>query len=287
MAGTESRTDDVQRMIDEYLSQDFSTEIDDIFLNVLGRHAETFDFQDNQLLNEKAIVMNHQEDRRISALGRSVIPMIASGFSQQGAAAIFVLAYNLKDPSNGQYIFDLPPEAINTGDVSYIELPAQVLYSARAHEPLPAISNVGEEAGAYCYLAASLLRMFIKSEEDYVRAFNQITTGYAKFFGKPMPISPPRPSVDAIRTLSHFFTNKVIYKASLFRILYCSGNTKRAAGMRRFLYENYLENTGMHAVSIFAKLCAKLNCRAAVLLEAMNSRQYHRANQSLRDYDGT
>jgi len=86
----------------------------------------TEDFLDNQYLDQLAIALDTVQDDALAALGRATIPMIASGFSQRGAGALFLLAYNLKDPIDGTPVFDMPEEIVNEHDKHYTELPEDV-----------------------------------------------------------------------------------------------------------------------------------------------------------------
>jgi len=200
--------------------------------------------------------------------------MIVSGFSQRAAGAIFVLAYALKDNADGNYVFDMPHDAVSLEDISYDSLSERFPTTNRAHAPMPNTNNNAEEARAYSYLAASLLRLFRTNEDNYIGAFNHIVTGYSRFYNRQMPIFPPQPTLEGIRTLSHYFSHCGVFKATLFRILYCGGGTKNAEGLRSFLYENHLSNTGMHIWSIFGSLVDKLNCKPGVILSALQKKEY-------------
>lgn len=152
----------------------------------------------------------------------------------------------------------------------------------RQDTSLPATHNIQGEAIAYAFIAASTLRLFSKSPENYVKAFNRIISCFEKFYGFPCPITPPTPSVDALKLFSAILANHQRYKATLYRILYMSSNGNAAAtGMKRFLFEMHLENTGMHIVGIFLKLCEVLNCQHGQLLKAITSYEFEKQIKAL------
>lgn len=114
-----------------------------------------------------------------------------------------------------------------------------------------------------------------------MKAFNRIISTFEKFYGFPCPITPSTPSVDALKMFSSILAHQR-YKATLYRILYMSGKGNAAAtGMKRFLYEIHLENTGMHIVGIFLKLCEVLNCQHDQLLKAVTYFQFEKQIKAL------
>ncbi|KAK7376697.1 hypothetical protein VNO80_02111 [Phaseolus coccineus] len=91
----------------------------------------------------------------------------------------------------------MPPEAVNMDDIEYERFPDRRPVTGRLHASMPALSNVAEEAQNYCCIAASLLRLFTKREDNYVMAFNHIIAGYTRLFKVPMIIAPPQPSTES------------------------------------------------------------------------------------------
>ncbi|ESW31914.1 hypothetical protein PHAVU_002G278800 [Phaseolus vulgaris] len=209
-------------------------------MDMNGTMSSSDDFLDNSHLGKTAILLDRCDDKFIARLGRKTIPMMVSGFSQRAAGAIFVLAYALKDSADGDYVFDMPAEALLLEDILYEELPNKMPATNRAHAPMPKMNNNAEEAQAYSYLAASLLRLFRTNEDNYIGAFNHIVTEYSRFYNKQMPIAPPQPTLEGIRTLSNYFSGDSVFKTTLFRILYCGGGIKKAKRLRSFLYESHL-----------------------------------------------
>ncbi|BCS90309.1 coat protein [Vitis varicosavirus] len=241
----------------------------------------TMDFPDHKLLGSSALILDRMEDEHVADLGRKVIPMISSGFSVRGAGGLFLLAYHLYDEYNSQtYAIDDADPLFLTTDVPLNLLPDRLSAGGHQSEPLPATADVHDEARMYSYVAASLLRLYTKSEDNYVKAFNHILTGYHKFYGQESSPSIPMPTAGTLKSLCHMLSHNSIFKATLFRLLYL-GTNKRSEGLKRFLYEIHLSNTGMHALGIFIQLFRALNCTSALLANAAKSGIFERQFEAL------
>nr|GFA70294.1 hypothetical protein [Tanacetum cinerariifolium] len=59
-----------------------------------------YDFLDTEWIQKQGVLLERYPDERVALVGRSVMPMLSSGFDAQGIANIFVLAYHLKAPGN-------------------------------------------------------------------------------------------------------------------------------------------------------------------------------------------
>lgn len=269
--------DALQDRIDEFLSSvpdlgPISPKYRDLPDVTEGLLPVSTDFPDGFGLEKPALLMQRVSSEEAAELGRNVIPMLASGFSQQGAGALFLLAFQLRSTSAlKDFILDEADDLLQPGDIPIEELSKQIMMQGVAHAKLPATDNVEREAAAYAYIAASTLRLFTKSEENYTRAFNHITNGYFRFYGHKIPINAPAPTVEALKTLTHFFSHGDIFRWTLYRILYIGGGNTSDLGLRTFLYEMHLANTGMHIVGIFVKLCVSLQCTPGVLMQAIES----------------
>lgn len=202
--------------------------------------------------------------------------MISSGFSKQGCAAIFVLAYHLKAPRaelKEEYVFK-GAETLNfVADRLYSKMPDRVIFVLGPREPIVATENVEKEAAVYAYIAAFMIRIFRKSHQNYVKAWNHIIDGYAKFYCKPTEIRLPVPTEAAINGLANWFSIDAKAKVTLYRLLHMSNANDHHLGLKRFLYDIHLANTGMHILNIIVQLCKILNCTLGVILAAINCGQ--------------
>lgn len=73
---------------------------------------------DDELLGEPGITMIRADPSDVVLLGRSTIPMISSGFTRRGAAALFTLAYNASasGEKHAEYLFSDVTEYESVGD---------------------------------------------------------------------------------------------------------------------------------------------------------------------------
>nr|DAZ90691.1 TPA_asm: nucleocapsid protein [Chamaemelum virus 1] len=244
------------------------------------KQVET-DFLDNKFLTNPAIVLERMTDAAVVDLGRTVIPMMASGFSARGVASLFVLAYHLREPTSGDYLFKEEDTPLNEKDITYMELSNTLPYAKRTYEAMPIGPDISRDAKGYAYLAASTLRMFTKSDGNYIKAYSHILTGYQRFHNYGITITPPQPTEEGLSSLSYFFSNDEKFKATLYRILYMGGAIEASKGMRKFLYEMHLAHTGMHVVTIFTRLIDILDCDPGLILTLVRSQQYSRQISAL------
>lgn len=191
--------------------------------NIAGyMRPERFDFPDDLLLNEPAYKLYRVEVASLADLGRTIIPMLSSGFTEQGIGALFLLAYNLRLPTQGvpKYVFPVHDlESIK--DLDVFDLSDQLLTKVRDAVKLPETVNPDREAAMfYSFIAASTFRLFIKSPENYLMAFNHICEGFSKFYGVSAPVSLRAPHIDAVKILRANFSINPRFKATLYRILY-------------------------------------------------------------------
>lgn len=154
-------------------------------------------------------------------------------------------------------------------------------YSGIQPDPLPEVRNVEQAANYYCYLAASALRLFTKSPENYTRAWDHIKRRFSGFYGYTPEVEPPAPSLISIEGLHAAFSSDGRYKMTLYKILYHAIQNPDHDGLRRFLYEIHLANTGLHAIGIFAQLCVSLNIKSQALLRVLKCREYEKQVDAL------
>nr|WIW80035.1 N protein [Beet oak leaf virus]WLJ21675.1 N protein [Beet oak leaf virus] len=282
-----TRVDPVREKIEKYLSKVPQLVVNDQYKDIPDIREDLVDvktsFRDDELLGQAAIALKRLSDQDIARLGRTVIPMLRSGFSQRGTATLFLLAYQLRDPYDDSFVFPELTGLDHADDIQFDEMPETIMSTGTPHEALGATDDVKAEATIYAYIAASTLRLFTKSEDNYVKAFNHILTGYQRFYASTPKAVLPSPNIDALKTLSHYFTRGAIFKNTLFRFLYLGSGDKRAAGLKKFLYEIHLANTGIHIVSIFIRLTNVLSCKPALLLSAINSPEYERQVSTLME----
>lgn len=246
--------------------------------------APLFDFpDDSSWLHEPGYKLPRFGTAELAALGRSVIPMLYSGFSEKAIGILFVLAYNLRRPTKGAVEYVFQDHELGLGsleDMNVFDLSDNLLIRVREPFYVAATTDLDREAMYYSFIAASIFRMFTKPPENYLRAFGHICNMFPKFYGVSCPVRLPIPHIDALKCLRANFSIKPRWKVTLYRILYLSGggeeNEEILSEMKKFLYDEHLAYTGLHVVRIFMKLCQALNCSTELLLVIFNAREYER-----------
>ncbi|TKY48125.1 coat protein [Spatholobus suberectus] len=144
----------------------------------------SYDFPDGKLLGRSGIQLPRLDTARVCELGRTVLPMMASGFNYQAMAAIFVLTYHLKAPGQtlddaAAYLFNSAEDLQQSGDLSYTDCSDEIITVHAPKQVMAATRDPKKEANVYAYIAASTLRLFTKPPANYVRAWNHILEGYS------------------------------------------------------------------------------------------------------------
>nr|KAJ0200126.1 hypothetical protein LSAT_V11C600319590 [Lactuca sativa] len=236
-----------------------------------GRSPVKYEFVDSEWIGKPGIKLERYSDEKIAALGRVVIPMLSSGFSLEAerCASIFVLAYHLKAPGSRfrSFIFNSDESLQVTSDQQYNSDPSEMLKAAS--HVIAATGDPTREAAVYSYIAASLFRLFTKPASHYVQTWSRFLNGFSKFYGEPMRVILPVPTVAVVGSLKDLFSVDRRAKVMLYRFLYMSNSNESHKGFKTFLYDNVLENTGMHILGIIEQLADVLNCSLGSIIITM------------------
>ncbi|CAH9119627.1 unnamed protein product [Cuscuta europaea] len=244
------------------------------------------DFPDNKYLDEEGVFVQRKDLAELCEIGRQTIPMFSTGFNTEGVVALFTLAYNLRIPhTEGEgYIFEEMSPEVAAMDADGATL-INVQYSGAHTEMCCGLSNNPDrDAIFYCYLAASTLRLFTKSPENYIGAWTNILQRFCGFYGFSPPITPIPPTQQAMAGLHSAFSSDYRMKMTLYKLLYHTQNDMKHEGLRRFLYEIHLANSGLHAVGIFANLCISLGMNSKHILQTMYTPEFERQIDALSDF---
>lgn len=175
-------------------------------------------------------------------LGRVVLPKLGSGLSQSDNGALMLLAFQLRGPGTGNqprvFPSEIPRGMGSLADINYTDLDTSIYKNDTQ------IASEGfdesENAKAYSFLAASTLRLFARSHDNYVQAWPQIRNGYRKFYAKPCPVGNIQPEPTVLKILHSQWALTEIFKVTLYRILYLSNTEASADGLKEFLYDRSL-----------------------------------------------
>ncbi|XP_019190459.1 PREDICTED: uncharacterized protein LOC109184853 [Ipomoea nil] len=246
---------------------------------------EKTDFRDDQFLESEGFYLFKTDLGTLAELGRTVLPMLARGFDTKGVIGLFLLAYNLRIPytgGEGQVFEDIAPD-FSFFD-AYGPYVANVQYSGHHFDNgYKATLDPIKEAIYFCFIAASTLRLFIKPVDNYIGAWQNIISKFITFYGFPAPLVLMAPTKEALAGLHCAFAYDERMKMTLYKILYSSKRERELDGLRRFLYETHLVNTGLHAVGIFAQLSVTLNVRSSKILQALHTGEFAKQTNALAE----
>ncbi|CAH9088935.1 unnamed protein product [Cuscuta epithymum] len=244
------------------------------------------DFPDDKYIRAEGYFIFRTDINHLCLIGRQVIPMLSSGFNTEGVIGLLLLAYNLRVPrTNGEeFVFEELDPHFSVRDVAG-ETVVSVQYSgAETGICCRESGNPINDAIFYCYLAASTLRLFTRSPENYIGAWTNIIARFSGFYGFTPPVHPLAPTQLALSGLHSAFSSDNRMRMTLYKIIYSTGPSPKCEGLRRFLYENYLANTGLHAVGIFAQLCASLGVETELMLQVWSTREFSRQIGALSEF---
>ncbi|CEK42598.1 polyprotein [Black grass varicosavirus-like virus] len=240
--------------------------------NQYGGNIDTW--TDAAMLGKTTFELKHLDIEELIDICDNVVIGLTSSVTEKIARDIMIAAYNLFSFADGAKVF---PER-NPCDPQEMEqgyLDTRIEFKGDGEYQLP--ENLSEEdyVQGCCYIAASTLRLFTKSAENYVRAFEQIKAKYYRFYKDEFPLTYLTPDRRCIEGLKEIYTNKEVYRNALLPFLYSFSELTDPKGMCRLLYEQHLALTGMHAVSLFVKVCLGSHC----LPEELSSGLWHRTTR--------
>ncbi|KAE8008952.1 hypothetical protein FH972_005410 [Carpinus fangiana] len=218
-------------------------------------------------------------------LGRSVMPRLNSGISRRSIASLFILAAQLRAPGMGNtpVVFDLndcPTFAISDRQYSDYEDDA-IIELGETTAVTEKIGKTRDIAKAYAFLAASILRLFSTSPENYILAWNHIVRGFETFYNPRCPISDVNPKLQVIKAIHKQILDDT-FRDTLCRILWMLNSDSDQLSLKRFLYDIHLSHTGKRILPIFVRLCTALNCSTAVMMFALRTPEYDRQLGALK-----
>jgi hypothetical protein len=252
---------------------DFSEEHNRGLRSALGATVE--DWDDTKLLGLKTFELRRYTNVEIIPKCDKLVKGLTQEMTEDTAKTIIQLAYNLRDTVPNKWVFKdtNPCEPELDQDTNF----ATRLMFSGSSAPYVRPTDISEDdyIMGCCFVAASTLRLFSKSAENYIKAFPQISEAYYRFYYDQFPLtgfSPDRKCIEGLKTI---YTTRHVFRNALAPFLYEYSELKDPKGMCTLLYEQHLALTGMHAVSLYVKLCQFLNCRA----EDLGSGLWHRSTK--------
>ncbi|DAZ90855.1 TPA_asm: nucleocapsid protein [Treubia virus 1] len=230
------------------------------------------DWTDDCLVSRGGITMVSLKVPEIITLGTDLMEGLLGGISERDVGNILILAWNLISPITQQRVFPKvdPLDGIMSANISILsnlKIGPGGQVSKLIYPPVDF-----DIATAMCYIAASLLRLFTKTAENYEKAWTHIESSYMKFYKVAFPILGLRPCRASIDTIVMYLTTKPIFRDSLASILYCFYDLPADKGLCRMLFEQHLACTGLHSFSLFVRSATSLRMESRELLSCLDHR---------------
>ena len=229
-----------------------------------------WNWTDSMILQYPGLILPSLTESEIVTRGKSMMQELAYGVSISTAGTILILASHLTSPSQAGYrVF--PPGEIpsHPDDVEHSTLGSEVNVPRRGfygnYDTIPTTTF----ARGVCYFAASLLRLFAKPAQNYLRDYSShVKDDYSKFYRDVFPFTDYSPSRESMEKVHLLFTNQRVLKGTLGKLLYLfKTRHSRDRAFLSALFEQHVAMSGMHSVDLFMKICNRVNVKPQVLAE--------------------
>ncbi|XP_057775992.1 uncharacterized protein LOC130994888 [Salvia miltiorrhiza] len=234
------------------------------------------DFKDGAWSQKDALILETLSEDAIIRLGNELLTNLTAGISQRHVGSILLLAFHLHAPGigNTERIVSVDKLA-RERDSELMSLENTVTYKPGKPCTVSEKGTKFEKARAYAFIAASMLKMFTRSSENYCRSWTHILNGHRKFYLIETPITAPKPLGKVLQQIRHHFSVSDIMKATLYRILYNMNEGGNITSVQKYLYDIHLSHTGMHIVPIAYNICLAMNVSPGDLIRAIYSPSFH------------
>lgn len=195
----------------------------------------------------------------------------------QRSAIILNLAWNMRSRTHARKrVF--PQETQEESDRSIEEMcthPLDEIRETPIQIPFDRIGDRGESANwelirQFCYLCASLLRLFTKNAASWMRTRARIESEYHKLTGVKFMIPTTSLRDECLNKLeNNFKASHKLFSNALGEIIYALHDLEGERRMVKMLFEDHLNNTGMHIVDLFCRAVRGMKCVPSLLMNAL------------------
>ncbi|XP_065850067.1 uncharacterized protein [Euphorbia lathyris] len=216
--------------------------------------------------SRKVLHLTKEDDLELVRIGTEFLQEIKGKLSARTIGKMFILAYNLTDSRNQAVFCDIhvdlssPEYQLELEDLSdtpYVTITGEPeATTAFGAELLTADQMVAQMKNALCYLAASYLRLYTKSAENYSRISTYLKEMYSSFFKTPLPIENFHPSLEAINAIKRAFGTTKDFRDTLYNLVYAGEQTNVGDSLKTYLYWAHISYTGLHSLLLFIR-CMK------------------------------
>ncbi|XP_065850470.1 uncharacterized protein [Euphorbia lathyris] len=213
--------------------------------------------------SRKVLHLTKKDDLELVRIGTEFLKEIKGKLSPRTIGKMFILAYNLTDSRN-QAVFDdihvdlsSPPEyqfdLEELSDDPYVTITGEPEAITVFPAELLTADRIARMKNALCYLAASYLRLYTKSAENYSRVSANLKERYISYFKTPLPIENFHPSLEAINAIKRAFEVTGHFRDTLYNLVYAGEQTDVGDSLKTYLYRTHISYTGLHPLVLFIR----------------------------------
>ncbi|DAZ85332.1 TPA_asm: protein N [Allium angulosum virus 1] len=244
-----------------------------------GIPSET-DWPDSRMHGKTGIRLIYLSTANRLRIGKRVINDLHTGISDKTIGGIFLSAWNLCSDMRGTRVYPMIDPTRNEGDIRYKDLDT---FPEPQRQFNIGVDYVGSEimiAEGLSFFCGSLLRLFTKSAENYLRAWETIKRTFLSFYGTSFPIRNLMPQKEMIENLKAKLNALETYRNTLTGFLSTPHDPdSNSSGIRNFLYEIHLAFAGMHSFT----LCIHITDRMKIAPIQLLSAAYHTTTKDAID----
>ncbi|WCJ42514.1 hypothetical protein M5689_023318 [Euphorbia peplus] len=255
--------------------------IDDLFRNMPNGLPidEITDWKDlSPGASRNVLHLTKMDGRELVRIGIEFLSEIKGKLSQRTIGKMFILAYNLTDSRN-QAVFDdihvdlsSPEYRIALEELSddfSVTITGEPQVKIVLPQQLTTDQRIVQVKNALCYLAASYLRLYTKSAENYSRVSVQLKENYIDYFKTPLPLENFHPSLQAINGIKRIFELSKNLRDTFYNLVYAGEQIDVGNSLKNYLYRTHISFTGLHPLVLFIRCRDVLKVDNVCLLNAL------------------
>ncbi|KAI3667464.1 hypothetical protein L6452_42522 [Arctium lappa] len=223
-------------------------------------HEPIVEWTDKQPGPMKTIHLTHLPLNQLLELARNTFRNLHGNISQQTIGSLLLLAYNIMN-EEGQHLTSKPCQDLIdiTSRITINELSNTTAKTGSRKTIAEMQMNFDEHKNkklcmAYTYLAASYMKLFAKSAENYLKIENHLKTMFLSFYSFEFPLENFHPDLNTIIFIRRQLQHQDIYRNTFYVFLYASCENTKGYDLKDFLYTSHVSYTGLHPFSLFLQV---------------------------------
>ncbi|DAZ90860.1 TPA_asm: nucleocapsid protein [Triticum virus 1] len=259
--------------------------------NVVSRRG-TIKSWDDLRYGKRGCVVLERDDIDMDTLAKylNALNELFTGLSEKTIATLFVMVYNLRNFS-GNYVFEnAEAELVDMDESQVADEFSNASFSRESEvspimvtEDLKTDREISNAINSCCFIATSYLRMLSREASNYQGAGDALKNTYPAFFNRELGIKNFMPKLQTLKMVKNVILQHDIFKHTSYVLLYAGEVCNLGVDMKEFLYKNHIQNTGLHAYSLFLRVADAYDVDHATLANHLCSTVFTKQLDSLRD----